>query len=442
MKVLADIAPLRNQDYRRLWATNVVTVIGAQLSVVAVPQQIFQITRNSGYVGLAGVFGLVPLIVFGLWGGAVADVMDRRRLLLITSTGTGLTSVAFWLQAAAGVNNVWLVLGLFSVQQAFFAMNQPTRSAIIPRLLPAELLPAANSLNMTVMQFGAIAGPVLAGALIPVTGLSTLYLIDSIALLATLWAVWRLPPIAPTGEVRRAGLGTVIEGFGYLATQPILLASFAVDIIAMVFGMPRSLFPQLAHDTFGDPVTGGSALGLLFAAMSAGAVAGGVFSGWLSHVRRQGYAVVVCIVLWGLAMVGFGIAVGATGHQLGSAVGLWIALAFLAFGGAVDMFSAALRSSMLQSVATDDMRGRLQGVFTVVVAGGPRIGDVAHGFTAAAMGTAVAAAGGGALVVVGVLFAAAVFPAFMRYRLPRAHSEQLPPARPQVNAEAPTDQSP
>ncbi len=430
MKVLADVAPLRNIDYRRLWVTNIVTVIGAQLSVVAVPQQIFQITGSSGYVGLAGVFGLVPLIVFGLWGGAVADVMDRRTLLLITSVGTGLTSVAFWLQAAAGMNNVWLVLGLFAVQQAFFAMNQPTRAAIIPRLLPGELLPAANSLNMTVMQFGAIGGPVLAGALIPVTGLSTLYLIDSVALLATLWAVWRLPAVPPTGAARRAGLGTVIEGFGYLATQPILLASFAVDIIAMVFGMPRALFPEMAHETFGDPVTGGVALGLLFAAMSAGAVAGGVFSGWLSHVRRQGLAVMVCIALWGVSMIGFGLAVGATGHRLSVAAGLWIALICLAFGGAVDMFSAALRTSMLQEVATDDMRGRLQGVFTVVVAGGPRIGDVAHGFTAAAMGTAVAAAGGGVLVVIGVVIAAAVFPAFLRYRVPRAHAE-IPAEQPQ-----------
>ncbi len=423
VKVLADTAPLRNLDYRRLWTTNIVTVIGAQLSVVAVPQQIYQITGSSGYVGLAGVFGLVPLIVFGLWGGAVADVMDRRTLLLITSVGTGLTSVGFWLQAAAGVNNVWLVLGLFAVQQAFFAMNQPTRAAIIPRLLPDELLPAANSLNMTVMQFGAIAGPVTAGALINVTGLSMLYLLDSIALLATLWAVWKLPPIPPTGTKRRAGLGTVVEGFGYLATQPILLASFAVDIIAMVFGMPRALFPQMAHDAFGDPVSGGTALGLLFAAMSAGAVAGGVFSGWLGHVRRQGLAVVVCIALWGVAMLGFGLAVGATGHQLSTGLGLWIALGCLAFGGAVDMFSAALRTSMLQQVATDEMRGRLQGVFTVVVAGGPRIGDVAHGFTAAAMGTAVAAAGGGVLVVIGVVLAAAVFPAFVRYRVPRAHAE-------------------
>ncbi|MCX4093306.1 MFS transporter [Nocardia sp. alder85J] len=423
MKLLADLTPLRTDSFRRLWTAGVVTTIGAQLTVVAVPQQIYEITRSSGYVGLAGLFGLVPLIVFGLWGGALADVMDRRKLLLITTAGTGVTSLLFWVQAAAGVDNVWLVLALFAIQQAFFAVNQPTRSALLPRLLPDGLLPAATSLNMTVVQFGAIAGPVLAGALIPLTGLPLLYLLDAIAVLATLWAVWRLPEVPPTGAVRRAGLRAVIEGFGYLASQRILLASFAVDIIAMVFGMPRALFPEIAHHTFGDPAAGGVALGLLFAAMSVGAVAGGVFSGWLGHVRRQGLAVTVCIGLWGAAMVGFGLAVGGTGHTFGARAGLWAALVCLAFGGAVDMFSAALRNSMLQQVATDEMRGRLQGVFIVVVAGGPRIGDVAHGFAAAALGTATAAAGGGLLVVVGVVLAAMVFPAFLRFRVGRSTAD-------------------
>ncbi|WP_019931388.1 MFS transporter [Nocardia sp. BMG111209] len=423
MKLLADLTPLRTDSFRRLWTAGVVTTIGAQLTVVAVPQQIYEITRNSGYVGLAGLFGLVPLIVFGLWGGALADVMDRRRLLLITTAGTGITSLLFWVQAAAGVANVWVVLALFAIQQAFFAVNQPTRSALLPRLLPPELLPAATSLNMTVVQFGAIAGPVLAGALIPLTGLPMLYLLDAVAVLATLWAVWRLPVVPPTGAARRAGLKAVVEGFTYLATQRILLASFAVDIIAMVFGMPRALFPEIAHHTFVDPAAGGVALGLLFAAMSVGAVAGGVFSGWLGHVRRQGLAVVVCIALWGVAMVGFGLAVGGTGHGLTTRIGLWVALVCLAFGGAVDMFSAALRNSMLQQVATDEMRGRLQGVFIVVVAGGPRIGDVAHGFAAAALGTATAAAGGGLLVVAGVVLAAVVFPAFVRFRVGRPTAE-------------------
>lgn len=431
MKVLADTTPLRDTDFRRLWTSGIVTTIGAQLSVVAVPQQIFQITGSSGYVGLAGLFGLVPLIVFGLWGGALADVMDRRVLLLITTSGTGLTALTFWLQAAAGVNNVWVVLGLFAVQQAFFAVNQPTRSATIPRLLPESQLAAANSLNMTVMQFGAIAGPVLAGALIPVIGLSMLYLIDAIALLATLWAVWRLPALPPLGQARTAGLRSVLDGFAYLAEHRVLLASFAVDIIAMVFGMARALYPEIAHETFGDPITGGVILGLLFASMSAGAVLGGVFSGWIPRVQRQGLAVTVCIALWGVSMIGFGAAVGFSGHGLAPAVALGLALACSTFGGAVDMVSAALRMTMLQQVATDEMRGRLQGVFIVVVAGGPRIGDVLHGFAAASVGTAVAASGGGALVVIGVVISALMFPTFIRYRVRRLEARTGQPLRSQ-----------
>lgn len=420
-RILADTTPLKNPNFRRLWITSVVTVIGGQLSLVAVPQQIFEITRNSGYVGLAGLFALVPLIVFGLWGGALADVMDRRKLMMITSAGLGITSVLFWIQAALGMESVWLVLILLALQQAFFAVNQPTRTAILPRLLPSDQLAAANSLSMSIFQFGAIAGPLLAGILIPAIGLANLYLIDSIALLATLWAVFKLPALPPTGSVRRAGLREVLDGFAYLATQRVLLASFVVDIIAMVFGMPRALFPQIAHESFGDPIEGGVVLGLLFAAMSVGAVLGGVFSGWLPRIRRQGLAVIVCIVAWGLAMVGFGVAVGFAGGGA-STVWLWIALAFLAIGGGVDMISAAFRTTMLQQVATDEVRGRLQGVFTVVVAGGPRIGDLAHGTAAAGVGTAVAAAGGGILVVIGVVIAAVLIPAFVRYRVGEAVS--------------------
>ena len=341
--------------------------------------------------------------------------------MFLSSSGLTLTSIAFWIQAELGNRNVWLVLGLLAVQQACFAVNQPTRSAILPRILPGHDLAAAMSLNMTVFQFGAIVGPVLAGVLIPVIGLPMLYLLDSIALLFTLWAVFRLPALPPTGSTRRAGLREVLDGFRYLAGQKVLLASFLVDIVAMVFGMPRALFPQIAHESFGDPTEGGIALGLLYAAMSAGAVLGGVFSGWLPRVRRQGLGVLVCITLWGLAMVGFGVAVGVASPEASPTV-LWVALGFLAFGGAVDMISAALRQAMLLTVATDEMRGRLQGVFIVVVAGGPRIGDVLHGVAAASLGTAVAAAGGGVLVVIGVVICAIALPAFVRYRyVPGSH---------------------
>lgn len=417
-RFFADITPLRNPDFRRLWVAGIPTVIGANLTIFAVPVQLYVLTQNSAYVGLAGLFALVPLVVFGLWGGAWADAMDRRLLLIIASVGLAAASVLLWVQAALALNNVWVVLGLLSVQQAFFAINSPTRSAAIPRMLPGEQLPAANSLNMTVFQFGAIVGPLLAGLLLNWVDLSTLYLIDALTCLAPIWATFRLAPIPATSTEQgsaRWGFAAVLDGFRYLAGNRVVLMSFVVDLIAMIFGMPRALFPQMAHESFGGPVEGGTVMALLAAAMSAGAVFGGVFSGWLPRIRRQGLAVVVSIVGWGVAMVGFGLA-GGMAHGRAGAM-LWIALAFLAVGGAADMVSAAFRSTILQQAAADDVRGRLQGVFTVVVAGGPRLADAAHGGVAAMVGTTVAAAGGGALVVVGVLVAALAVPAFVRYRV-------------------------
>jgi MFS family permease len=412
---MADTRPLRNPYFRRLWLANIVTVVGAQLTVVAVPAQIYAQTGSSAYVGLTGVFGLVPLVVFGLWGGALADVFDRRTLLVITTCGMIATSTLFWLQAWSGGTNVWLLLTLFSVQQAFFAVNQPTRSAILPRLLPLPLLPAANSLSMTVMQAGAIGGPLIAGALIPVFGYSWLYLIDTLTLIPTLGAVLALPALPIEGITGSLGLGAVLDGLKYLRGHPVLLMSFVVDIIAMVFGMPRALFPEIAHLDFGGPEGGGMAFALLFAGIPIGAVLGGVFSGWVSRVERHGLAVIASVLVWGFAMLGFGLAVGlADRWRLPM---LAAAVLMLVVGGAADMASAAFRMSMLQGAASDDVRGRLQGVFTVVVVGGPRIADVAHGAVAVSIGAAATAAGGGALVVIGTVLAAVAFPAFIRYRV-------------------------
>jgi hypothetical protein len=416
-RFIADLTPLRTPDFRRLWLAGSVTVIGANLTIFAVPVQLYALTENSAYVGLSGIFALVPLIVFGLLGGAWADAMDRRVLLIITSCGLAVASVLLWLQAALAINNVWVVLCLLSVQQAFYAINSPTRSAAIPRMVPGHQLPAANSLNMTVFQFGAIVGPLLAGVMLHWVDLSTLYLIDAITCIAPIWATFRLAPIPPTnGEQGSSGYGfrAVLDGFRYLAGNTVVLMSFVVDLIAMILGMPRALFPQMAHESFGGPVEGGTTMALLAAAMSVGAVAGGVFSGWLPRVRRQGLAVVVAIVVWGVTMVGFGVAAGMADGYAGTM--LWIALVFLAFGGAADMVSAAFRNTILQQAASDEVRGRLQGVFIVVVAGGPRLADAVHGAAAAAVGTTVAAAGGGGLVVVGVVIAALIAPAFVRYR--------------------------
>ncbi|MER7114239.1 MFS transporter [Saccharomonospora azurea] len=406
--VVADRRPLRIPAFRRLWVSSIVTALGSQLTAVAVPKQIYDITGSSAYVGLTGLFGLVPLLVFGLWGGAIADTVDRRVLLLVSNIGIALAALLLWAQAFVGLDSVWVVLALLSVNQAFFAINMPTRQAVVARVVPEHLLPSAAALTGTMATFGAVFGPMLAGALLPVVGLSTLYLVDTLALVAVLWAVWKLPPLPPlSGKIRAAGLRDVLQGFRYLATQKVLLASFVVDVVAMVAGMPRALFPEMAERTFGDPPGGGTALGWLYAGIPLGALLLGLMSGWAHRIGRHGVAVAVSIGVWGLAMVGFGLAQS-----------LWLAVFFLALGGVADMVSAIFRQAILQQATTDEMRGRMQGTFTVVVAGGPRLADMTHGWAAAAVGTSAATAGGGVLVVIGVVVAVALLPAFWRYRAP------------------------
>ncbi|WP_153036772.1 MFS transporter [Amycolatopsis sp. YIM 10] len=405
-----DTRPLRIPAFRRLWLTTVVTAIGSQLTAVAVPKQVFDLTGSSGYVGLTGAVALVPLLVFGLWGGAIADTVDRRKLLMVTNTGIAVTAALLWAQAFFAVNSVWVVLALLGVNQAFFAINMPTRSAVVARLVPEELLPPAIALQSTMSQFGAVFGPLAAGALLPVVGLSTLYLVDTVALALTLWAVWKLPAMLPlSGLVRRAGLRDVLDGFRYMATQKVLLASFVVDVIAMVAGMPRALFPEMAERTFGDPPGGGLALGWLYTAIPLGAMLIGLMSGWLTRISRHGVAVVVSIAAWGLCVIAFGLADS-----------LWLAIVFLALAGAADMVSAIYRMAILQAASTDEMRGRMQGALTVVVAGGPRIADLSHGWAAAGVGTAAATSGGGVLVILLLLVAVLLLPAFWRYRAPVA----------------------
>jgi MFS family permease len=404
-RIAIDTRPLRVPAFRRLWVSTAITAVGGQFTVVAVPKQVFDITGSSAYVGLTGVFGLVPLLIFGLWGGAIADALDRRTVIIVSNIAVALTSVAFWAQAALGLDNVWLVLVLLAVQQAFIAINMPTRTAAVARLVPLDLLPSASALTATVSASGMVFGPLLAGALLPVAGLPVLYLFDSAGLVAATVMIFTLPKMPPLdGVKRRAGLKDVADGFRYLAAKNVLLASFLLDIIAMVAGMPRALFPEMAERTFGDPPGGGIALGLLYAAIPIGAMVCGLASGWMRHIHRHGVGVTIAICAWGVAVIGFGLA-----HAL------WLAVAFMVLAGAADMVSMVYRSAILQTAATDEMRGRMQGVFTVVVAGGPRIADVAHGWAAAGVGTSAAAAGGGVLVIILTIVAVLCLPAFWRY---------------------------
>ena len=402
---MIDVRPLRVIAYRRMWIGNGVSYFGFQFTSVAVPVEMFAITHSSAWVGLLGVAGLLPLLIFGLWGGAAADVVDRRKLLLASSTLAWLSTVGLLVQAALGARSGWLLLSLTAVQSAGFAISSPARQAIIPRIVPTGLIPAANTLAYTTTTAGGVFGPLAAGLIFGTwstgTGVVVAYAVDAALFTISFWATWKLPPIPPVEHADgldrpTAGLHGIAVGLKFLATQPVLLLSFAVDLIAMVLAMPRALFPEVAEDRFG----GGSAVGWLFAAIAIGSVLGGLTSGWIGRVRRQGLALVLAVVGWGVA-VGFS----------GFARHLWLMVLLLAVGGAADLVSAVYRQSILQVFAPDQLRGRMQGVFTVVVAGGPRLGDLRAGATASWAGGGFAAAG---LAVVLAL----AFPALVRYRPP------------------------
>ncbi|MFF2620392.1 MFS transporter [Oerskovia jenensis] len=445
--ILADTTPLRvSPPFRRLWWGLGISNLGSQLTVVAVGLQVYALTGSTLAVGVLGIFALVPLVALGLYGGALVDAYDRRKVALLASWALWIVTGLLALQAWLDVGSVGVLYGLVALQSAAFAINNPARSAIIPRLVEPRLLPAANALQTISWSIALTVGPLLGAFLVALWGYGIAYSIDVVLFAAALWAVWRLPSIppvatdAPAGDVsepastpghggsdnsvvavddapRRkvVGISSVVDGLRYLATRPNVRTTFLVDLAAMILAFPRVLLPAVGVLFIGG---GETTTGILSAAFAVGAVLAGVFSGALSRVRWQGLVIAWAITAWGLSIAAFGavlLLVGSTNPPQMLVGGLVAACVALALAGASDAVSAVFRQTILQTATPDDMRGRLQGVFIVVVAGGPRLGEVVLGAQASWFGEAWAAVAGGLACIVVVWLILRAQPRFLKY---------------------------
>ncbi|MBW6437413.1 MFS transporter [Actinoplanes hulinensis] len=401
---LVDRRPLRVAAFRRLWLASAVTAVGGSFSLVAVPAQLFTLTGSSATVGMAAAVSLCALAGSALWSGVLADAMDRRRLLIAGNAGLGLSYLGLWLNSLLRLDSVAVLLMLVALQGLSFGVTLTTTGAAVPRVVPRELLVAANSLSSLTRYSGAVAGPLLAGVLIPVVGLGTLYLFDTLALGLVLWAVARLPAMPPPvvaagGVLRRLG-----DGFRYLAGHRLLVAILAVDLAAMVFAMPHALLPELAERTYGGAAGGGTELGVLYAAYPAGVLLAGLLSGTFGRARRHGALMASAAMAWGGCVI-----------LLGLAPNLLVAVVALGAGGAVNLVLSTFRNAISQAYTDDALRGRLQGSLTVVLMGGPQLANMLHGLGGAAAGARTAIVAGGTLTVLTVALLIRTVPDLWRH---------------------------
>ncbi len=413
--LLLDLTPLRrNPAYRRLYAGLALSGIGAQLATVAIGLQVYALTGSTAAVGFVGLCALVPLVVMGLYGGALVDRHDRRVVALVGSLVLWTTSIGNALQAWLGNHEVWVLYLLVAVYNAGYGVVNPARSAIYPRLLPIALLPAANALSVTAMNLTFLVGPLLAGVLVDAGGFQAAYTVDALLFTAALWGLWRLPAIPPEAPSASAPVGfrAVWDGLSFLGSRPNVRMTFLADLVAMVLAQPRALLPAIAALVLGG---GAGTVGILTAGVAAGGLVAMLWSGPLGAVRRQGLAVVVSVAGWGAAFTGFGVVVLAAGRALSVDAALWLATLTMACAGAADAVSAVFRTTILQAATPDRLRGRLQGAFIVVVAGGPRLGELVTGLAASVLGEGTTALVGGLACVAGVLALAAWQRTFLRY---------------------------
>lgn len=403
--LLIDLRPLRHTAYRRVFVGNVFSFFGAQFTAVAVPVQMYALTKSSLWVGLLGLAGFGPMLVFSIWGGAYADAMDRRRLLLTSSFITWASTLALFVMALTRTATGPLLLAALAIQTVGFAVSAPTRQAIYPRLVGEDDLASATILNFTMVNGTQVFGPLAAGALLALSpgpsGMTWAYALDAVLFTIGLWATWRLPQLPAAEHAASAGWQTIVAGFRFLLRSPVLLASFAIDLVAMVIALPRALFPQLASERFAG---NGAAIGWLYAAIAIGTVTAGLTSGWVSRIKRQGFALIVSIVAWGafVAAAGF-------------ADSLWLLVLLLGFAGAADLVSSVYRNIIMLEACPDELRGRVQGVRTAVVVGGPRLGDLRAGASAAAFGVTAAWVGGGIACILITIALGVLVPSLARY---------------------------
>jgi MFS family permease len=391
-------------EYRRLWLGQSLSSVGNQMTNVAVPVQVYAMTHSSLAVGAIGLAVGVPFIAVGLLGGSLADAVDRRKLVIVTSSGLALLSAVFALQAALDLNQLWLLYVVVAVQSCLFAVDQPARSTFIPRLLPSERISAATALTQLSFQLSGTVGPLLAGVVIAAAGLKAAYIIDAATFSIAVYTVIRLRAMPPEGGGAAPGVAAVAEGLRWVRHQPVIAMIFLVDLNAMIFGMPRAVFPALAATHFGG---GTRTVGLLYAAPAIGGLLGAAFSGPLAHVRRQGMAVLASVAIWGASIAGFSVSRS-----------LLLGAVLLAVAGAADMVSAVFRQTILLQNVPDALLGRISAVNFVVVAGGPRFGDLEAGGMATLTTPVFSAVSGGLACLVGVVVLGLAVPAFARYRKP------------------------
>ncbi len=408
-RIAIDVEPLRaSRDFRLLWFGQLISLTGRQLTVVALPYQIFQLTGSSLAVGLIGLAQVLPLILLSILGGAVADRWDRRTVILWTELGMAATSAALLVGAIHGHPPLWYLYTMTGIQAGLSGLNQPARSASIPMLVAPERLPAAFALNQVMFNTTLVVGPTIAGIILAAGGdhgVAWAYAVDVGTFAASLVATLLLRPLKPQlaeGQAPPSGMRAIRDGFAFLRGKRVLNSTFYIDLIAMIFGMPRALFPALALTVFD---VGPGKLGLMYAAPAAGALVGALTSGWLGGVRRQGAAVVWAVAAWGAAIAAFGL--------LGSH--FWLALFALAIAGAADVVSAVFRSTILQTSVPDSLRGRITAVHIMVVTGGPRIGDFEAGAVAALTTPVFSVVFGGLACIVGAWLIAWRIPELWRY---------------------------